>query len=260
MHSCARGRGCRNTRPSTCKSRRAVTDAGRGLSRAIAQQLALGGVNVALVGYTARGLETTLARLGTGARSYRANLTKETDVDELLRQVSTEQGAPEMLVNVLPMGGESASPWTESVETWWDTVRINLRGAFLTVEPCCQACSSVDAARSSTSAPSPKSARGALLTSSGAVNGLTAALAAETLGSGVRAYSLIADFGGSASPRAQFTDVVARRIRDLCSEDEPSGRLFALSADPLLNPNASFPVRPMSNLERHLGQREVRMH
>jgi NAD(P)-dependent dehydrogenase (short-subunit alcohol dehydrogenase family) len=237
-----------------------VTDAGRGLSRAIAQQLALGGVNVALVGYAARGLETSLARLGTGARSYIANLTKEADVDELLQRVRTGQGTPEILVNVLPMGGESASPWTENVETWWDTVRINLRGAFLTARAVLPGMLERGRGTIINVSAFTKIGSSALLTSSGAVNGLTAALAAETLESGVRAYSVIADFGGSASPRAQFTDAVARRIRALCSDNEPSGRLFALSADTVFDPSSPPSRRPALNLERHLSEREVRMH
>jgi NAD(P)-dependent dehydrogenase (short-subunit alcohol dehydrogenase family) len=239
-----------------------VTNAGRGLSRAIARQLVLGGANVALVGYAARGLETSLTQLEGAAHTYRANLTKEADVDELLRQVRTGQGTPEILVNVLPMVGESTSPWTESVETWWDAVRINLRGAFLTARGVLPGMLERGRGTIINVSAFTKLGSSALLTSSGAVNGLTAALAAETLESGVRAYSLIADFGGSASPRAQFTSVVSRRIRALCDGDEPSGRLFALSADPLLgNPiNPAVLIPPKVNLERHLDEWEVRMH
>jgi hypothetical protein len=102
----------------------------------------------------------------------------------------------------------------------------------------------------------------ALLTSSGAIQGLTAAFAAQTDGSGVRAYSLSADFGTLGTPRAQLAQAVAERVAALCRGSEPSGSHHTVTYPiPLqASPNPmTLPSNPTRVENAHL-KTEVRMH
>jgi NAD(P)-dependent dehydrogenase (short-subunit alcohol dehydrogenase family) len=236
-----------------------VTDAGRGLGRSIARTLTRSGAKVALVGHAARGLEDTLALVGEQGRVYRTDLTRAHEVEQLLERVRTQQGSPDILVNCVPISGEGIAPWDANVELWWDAVRINLRGAFLAARGVLPGMLERGSGVIVNVCAFSKHNSSALLTSSGAIQGLTTAFATQTKSRGVRVYSVSADFGALGTPRAQLAQALAERVNALCCGVEPSGShhtvTYPTSFETL---SGALPVNFKDKFARL--ETEVRMH
>lgn len=110
-----------------------VTGGSRGIGRSIAQELAAAGARVAVAG---RDLERARAAAGElsgeGHRGYHVDVAGAESVDELVRQIETEQGPLAILVN--NAGVTADNLLVRLAESDWDQVLdTNLKGAFHTI-------------------------------------------------------------------------------------------------------------------------------
>jgi len=110
-----------------------VTGGNRGIGKAIATRLAALGAAVAICGRDSQTLATTAGELqaaGTPVYSQRADVTKSSDVDALIKETETALGAISILVNNAGMG--LFGPVQEKTEQEWDTLmNTNLKSVFL---------------------------------------------------------------------------------------------------------------------------------
>lgn len=110
-----------------------VTGAGNGIGAAIAHRLAAGGAAVAVLDVDAHGVDTTVASItGAGGRAVglRADISCEQEVSEAVRRVSSELGAPTILVNNAGSARDVALR-DMSADDWDGVHAIHLRGSFL---------------------------------------------------------------------------------------------------------------------------------
>ena len=110
-----------------------VTGGNRGIGKAIAARLAALGAAVAICGRDSQTLATTareLQAVGIPIYSQRADVTKSSDVDALIKETETALGAISILVNNAGMG--LFGPVQEKTEQEWDTLmNTNLKSVFL---------------------------------------------------------------------------------------------------------------------------------
>jgi len=116
-----------------------VTGARRGIGQAIALAFAEAGANLAIADWEVAdgGLQDTaeqIQKMGRRALAVQTDISKKTEVDNLVRKTLDEFGTIDILVNNAAIGdGTSLLEATE--EMWQQVIDINLKGAFL----CCQA-------------------------------------------------------------------------------------------------------------------------
>lgn len=112
-----------------------VTGGGRGIGRATAEAMARAGARVVLAARTTAEVEDAAASIrrdGGDATAVTADVGRAADVERLL-QVAAALGPPAALVCAAAVLHKVALPET-SLETWEETIRINLTGTFL----CCR--------------------------------------------------------------------------------------------------------------------------
>jgi 3-oxoacyl-[acyl-carrier protein] reductase len=119
-----------------------VTGAGRGIGRAISQQLAQHGANLALFDLNPDDLEETAglcAAEKVEARSYRVNVAEESEVADAMGRVATDFGRLDGLVNnagivkdgLLIKVKDGVPVGRMSLEQWNAVIAVNLTGVFL---------------------------------------------------------------------------------------------------------------------------------
>jgi len=119
-----------------------VTGAGRGIGRAIAQQLAHHGANVALFDVNATDLEETVALCGAEsvqARGYRVNVADEGEVCAAMTRVAADFGRLDGLVNnagvirdgLLVKVKDGVAVGRMTMDQWNSVIGVNLTGVFL---------------------------------------------------------------------------------------------------------------------------------
>jgi NADP-dependent 3-hydroxy acid dehydrogenase YdfG len=110
-----------------------VTGGNRGIGRAVAKRLAALGASVAICGRDHQTLDATANQLReSGARIHaqRADVTRASDVDALVRETEAALGAISILVNNAGMG--LFGPVQDKSEQEWDTLMdTNLKSIFL---------------------------------------------------------------------------------------------------------------------------------
>ncbi|KAJ4509691.1 hypothetical protein HRR83_006995 [Exophiala dermatitidis] len=111
-----------------------VTGAARGIGRAIAENLANSGANVAIIDLLKDELGETKSlceKHGVKAKTYACDVT---DVDRLravLKEVEKDLGPVDILVN--NAGVSPGKPqWMETFEEFWRTIEINFKSAMVT--------------------------------------------------------------------------------------------------------------------------------
>jgi NAD(P)-dependent dehydrogenase (short-subunit alcohol dehydrogenase family) len=111
-----------------------ITGGGRGLGRAFAQALAAASAKIVVTARTERELDETHALItatGATARVFPADVTDRHTMEQVVDCVAEEFGPVDILVNnaaiLMPLGYD----WDIDPDTWWRTLEINLRGAYL---------------------------------------------------------------------------------------------------------------------------------
>ncbi len=115
-----------------------VTGAGRGIGRAMAQELARAGAAVAVLARSEDQLTETVALIeGEGGRAIAlpADVTDQLAVARAVAETERQLGPVELLVNNAGGGGQVGPLWEVEPDAWWRCVEVNLRGSFL----CAQA-------------------------------------------------------------------------------------------------------------------------
>ena len=162
-----------------------VCGGSRGLGQAMAVGLAAAGADVCVVGRNPVGLEQTaeaIAKLGRRGSKVVADLTDETQVEQLVRTVLEVHGQVDVLVN--SQGTVALAPTDEfDVNSWQSVIDVNLKSVFL----CCKHVGGEMLKRGRGKIINVSSVRGfqgraqdpAYAPSKGAVNQLTRSLAIE---------------------------------------------------------------------------------
>jgi len=112
-----------------------VTGAARGIGFAIASRLATDGSRVALLDLDGAAAEAAAKKIGGGAISLAADVTKAADVDAAVRRVVDAWGRLDILVNNAGITGRSFPIWELSDEDWRRVIDADLTSVFL----CCRA-------------------------------------------------------------------------------------------------------------------------
>ncbi len=112
-----------------------ITGAGKGIGRATAEAIAQAGAHVVVAARTAKQVEDVAASIrkgGGAATAVTADVGRAADVERLFQE-AVRVGPPTALVCAAAVLHKVAFDET-SLETWDETIRINLTGAFL----CCR--------------------------------------------------------------------------------------------------------------------------
>jgi 3-oxoacyl-[acyl-carrier protein] reductase len=120
----------------------AITGAGQGIGRSIAEMFAAEGANIALIDLKAEALaaaQEACSKLGVTARSYTANVADEAAVDATMAAIVKDFGGLDGLVNnagitkdallIKVKDGEIVSRM--SMDQWNAVIGVNLTGVFL---------------------------------------------------------------------------------------------------------------------------------
>lgn len=120
----------------------AITGAGQGLGRAMAEYLAERGARLALIDVNEDGLKESVAaceKRGAEARSYTINVASEEEVDKGFAQIAADFGGLHVLVNnagimrdgMLLKVKEGKVTDRMSLSQWQSVIDVNLTGVFL---------------------------------------------------------------------------------------------------------------------------------
>jgi NAD(P)-dependent dehydrogenase (short-subunit alcohol dehydrogenase family) len=115
-----------------------ITGGGRGIGRSIALAYAREGARIALAARTPGELEETARgtrKLGADTCTICADVTQESQVDEMAGQVLERFSTIDILVNNAGIVGPLGALEDNDVSTWVRTIQVNLVGAYL----CCRA-------------------------------------------------------------------------------------------------------------------------
>jgi len=112
-----------------------VTGAARGIGLAIASRLAADGARVAVLDIDAKAAEAAAKKVGGGAISISADVTKAADVDAAIQRVVDTWGRLDILVNNAGITGRSFPIQELSDEDWSRVIAADLTSVFL----CCRA-------------------------------------------------------------------------------------------------------------------------
>ena len=110
-----------------------VTGAGRGIGKATALELARQGLKVALVARSKAEIEATAAQIheqGGTALVISFDLANLDEVEGLVKQVETELGLVDILINNAAIGGPFGATWELDPTEWARAIEINLIAPF----------------------------------------------------------------------------------------------------------------------------------
>jgi NAD(P)-dependent dehydrogenase (short-subunit alcohol dehydrogenase family) len=200
-----------------------VTGGGRGIGRAMAQELAKAGAAVAAVARSEDQLTETVALIeGEGGRAIAlpVDVTDQLAVARAMAETERQLGPVDLLVNNAGHGGQVGPVWEVEPDEWWRCVEVNLRGPFL----CARAVLPGMIARrrgriiitSSLTGTAPWPYMSAYAISKAAVTRLTENLAAETETHGICVFALNPGSVRTAMWESLFlSDAAAEYLPDL---------------------------------------------
>ena len=108
-----------------------VTGGGRGIGRAIAQELARQGARVAIFARSEQGLAETFSlidKAGGTAAYFAADVADVVGIHDSFSRAAEALGAPDILVNNAGVIGPLGPFAENNLDEWWRTFEINLRG------------------------------------------------------------------------------------------------------------------------------------
>jgi NAD(P)-dependent dehydrogenase (short-subunit alcohol dehydrogenase family) len=111
-----------------------VTGGSRGIGRQIALSLGQVGARVAVAARDTEKLTETVRLLesqGTESLAVSMDVADAEQVTAGVEAVRAKWGAIDLLVNNAGIVGDSILPWDADPNRWWQTVEVNLKGAFL---------------------------------------------------------------------------------------------------------------------------------
>jgi NAD(P)-dependent dehydrogenase (short-subunit alcohol dehydrogenase family) len=176
-----------------------VTGAGRGIGRAIAQQLAQAGARVAIAARTAQQLDETaqaIRALGGQPLTVAADLSERGAPTKVIDEIERQWGPVEILVNNAGVGSSaSPRPIVEFDDEFWDfTLRLNVTAPYLLTKRVLPAMIAAKWGRiinvSSINATVPAMHASAYVASKHALAGLTKATAMEVAAHGITCNAL----------------------------------------------------------------------
>lgn len=110
-----------------------VTGGGRGIGRAIALRLAREGASVAVADLNetnAAGVAQEIVKTGGNAFAFRVDVTRKTDVEQMVRETVSRFGRLDILVN--NAGISAVAPLLDTDEATWDALmNVNAKGVLL---------------------------------------------------------------------------------------------------------------------------------
>ena len=110
-----------------------VTGGGRGIGRAIAEELADAGMRVAVASRTTTAVGEVADAIGGSGLAV--DVSDESQVHAMVSEVEAELGPIDLLVNDAGIAGDRVPIWQETPADWWHVFEVNVLGAFL----CCRA-------------------------------------------------------------------------------------------------------------------------
>jgi NAD(P)-dependent dehydrogenase (short-subunit alcohol dehydrogenase family) len=174
-----------------------VTGAGRGIGRAIAQELGRRGLDLALVGRTEAALRETAAlveRVGVRALVVPADVASASDVGRARAAVES-LGVPQVVVNNAGIAGRRAPVEDIGDDEWDEVMGANLRGVFLVTRAFLPAMRAARRGRfvtiASISATLGTAGLAAYCASKWGAMGFSKSLAEELRGSGLQSLSVL---------------------------------------------------------------------
>lgn len=173
-----------------------VTGAASGIGRATAVQLARDGYGVALVDIDEPGMNETLNAIESSsgvAKAFRADVSDPHQLGDMVREVLTSMGSPELLVNVAGVA-VAATVLDTTDQEWNRVIATNLTGTFLLTRAVLPLMldqgSGVIVNVASVAGTVGIPARAAYCASKAGVIGLTRAVAADYASRGVRCVAV----------------------------------------------------------------------
>src|SRR5919202_4733481 len=106
-----------------------VTGGGRGIGRAIAQELASAGARVAVSARSRDQVERAATELGGVA--IEADVSDRAAVERMVAEVERGLGPVDLLVANAGIAIREESAWTVDVDEWWHVLEVNVLGVYL---------------------------------------------------------------------------------------------------------------------------------
>jgi NAD(P)-dependent dehydrogenase (short-subunit alcohol dehydrogenase family) len=106
-----------------------ITGGGRGIGRAIAQELAAAGMRVAVGARTAEQVEATAAEIGGLALTV--DVTDRRSVEQMVEEAERVLGPIDLLVANAGISPEEPSAWEIEPKDWWHVHEVNVLGVYL---------------------------------------------------------------------------------------------------------------------------------
>ncbi|XVH33206.1 SDR family NAD(P)-dependent oxidoreductase (plasmid) [Haloferacaceae archaeon DSL9] len=111
-----------------------VTGGGRGIGRAICNELSKNGLDIVVADIDEGGIEQTKAEIkkrGQQAIAVCVDVTEESSVKEAISTATNRVGSIDILVNNAGIAGPTKNIEDITTEEWDSTIAVNLRGVFL---------------------------------------------------------------------------------------------------------------------------------
>ncbi len=108
-----------------------VTGGGRGIGQGIALRLAKDGMAVAVTARSEDQLAKTVEMTEGKMIAVAADMADPVSVRTMIREVESQLGPVDLLVNNAGTGGPFGPIWEADAEEWWRCLEVNVRGPFI---------------------------------------------------------------------------------------------------------------------------------